>query len=168
MIKQIQNEYTPDVVTPPGDTLQEVIDTTGMTKSELADRIGKTPKFINDIINHYAAITPTTAMELEKVLGTPASFWNNRERRYRESIAHRNERKRLQQEIKWLDAFPTSLMVKVGWIEKHKNKIDQVEALLRFSESPLQQDGKTYGFRRRPFIASQTPLPLNRKPARCG
>ncbi|MDF1590206.1 MAG: helix-turn-helix domain-containing protein [Desulfobacterales bacterium] len=132
MIKQIQNEYTPDVVTPPGDTLQEVIDTTGMTKAELADRIGKTPKFINDIINHYAAITPTTAMELEKVLGTPASFWNNRERRYRESIARQNERKRLQKEIQWLDDFPISPMVKAGWIEKHKNKINQVDALLRF------------------------------------
>ena len=132
MSKQIQNEYAPDVVTPPGDTLQEIIDTIGMTKAELANRIGKTPKFINDIINHHAAITPTTSMELEKVLGTPASFWNNRERRYRESIARRNERKRLQKEIKWLDAFPINLMVKAGWIKKHKNKIDQVEALLRF------------------------------------
>lgn len=132
MSKQIQNEYAPDIVTPPGDTLQEIIETIGMAKAELADRIGKTPKFINDIINHYAAITPTTAMELEKVLGTPASFWNNRERRYRESIARRNERKRLQKEIKWLDTFPINLMVKAGWIEKHTNKIDQVEALLRF------------------------------------
>ncbi len=132
MIKQIQNEYTPDSVTPPGETLQEIIDTIGMTKAELADRIGKTPKFINDIINHHAAITPTTAMELEKVLGTPASFWNNRERRFRESIARRNERKRLQKETKWLDAFPINLMVKAGWIGKHRDKIDQVEALLRF------------------------------------
>ena len=132
MIKQIINEYAPDMVTPPGDTLQEIIDTIGMTKAELADRIGKTPKFINDIINHHAAVTPTTAMELEKVLGTPASFWNNRERRYRESIARRTERKRLQKEIKWLDAFPISLMVKAGLMEKHKNKIDQAEALLRF------------------------------------
>lgn len=132
MIKPIENEYTPDVVTPPGDTLQEIIDTIGMTKAELADRIGKTPKFINDIINHSAAITPTTAMELEKVLGTPASFWNNRERRYRESIARINERKRLKKELKWLDAFPINLMVKNGWIKKHKDKIDQAEALLRF------------------------------------
>jgi addiction module HigA family antidote len=132
MIKPIQNEFVPDVVTPPGDTLQEIIDTIGMTKAELADRIGKTAKFINDIINHHATITPTTAMELEKVLGTPASFWNNRERRYRESIARLNERKRLQKEIKWLDAFPINLMVKAGWIEKYNNNIDQVEALLRF------------------------------------
>ena len=66
MIKSIQNEYTPDIVTPPGDTLQEIIDSMGMKKAELADRIGKTPKFINDIINHSAAITPTTASQCEK------------------------------------------------------------------------------------------------------
>jgi HTH-type transcriptional regulator / antitoxin HigA len=132
MIKPIQNEYAPDIVTPPGDTLQEIIDTIGMTKADLADRIGRTPKFINDIINHHASITPTTAMELEKVLGTPASFWNNRERRFRESIARLNERKRLKKEIKWLDSFPITLMVKAGWIEKNKDKIDQAEALLRF------------------------------------
>lgn len=132
MIKQIQNEYTPDIVTPPGDTLQEIIDTIGMTKAELAIRIGKTPKFINDIINHNAAITPTTSMELEKVLGTPASFWNNRERRYRESIARQKERKRLQKEFKWLDTFPIDLMVKAGWIEKQKDKTEQAESLLRF------------------------------------
>ncbi len=132
MSNRIQNEYVPDVVTPPGDTLQEIIDTIGMTKAELADRIGKTPKFINDIVNHHAAITPTTALQLEKALGTPASFWNNRERRFRESIARRNERKRLQNEIQWLDAFPINLMAKAGWIEKHRDKIDQAEALLCF------------------------------------
>lgn len=132
MIKHTQNEYTPDSVTPPGDTLQEILDTMGMAKAELADRIGKTPKFINDVINHYASITPTTAMELEKVLGTPASFWNNRERRYRESIARKNERKRLQKEVEWLDAFPISVMVQYGWMDKTNSKIDQVEALLRY------------------------------------
>ena len=85
MIDQIQNEYLPDVVTPPGETLQEILDTIGMTKAELSERIGKTPKHVGGIIKHGAPITPATAMELEKAIGTPASFWNNRERRYRES-----------------------------------------------------------------------------------
>jgi addiction module HigA family antidote len=86
MNNQIQNEYLPDLVTPPGETLQDILDTIGMTKTELAARIGKTPKHIGDIIKHGAPITPATAMELEKALGTPASFWNNRERRYRETF----------------------------------------------------------------------------------
>ena len=46
MTKKIQNEYTPDFVTPPGETLQDILNTIGMTKAELAERIGKTPKFM--------------------------------------------------------------------------------------------------------------------------
>ena len=100
MTDRILNEYLPDSVTPPGETLQEIFDAIGMTKAELADRMGKTSKFVIDINKHgVITITPTSAMELEKVLGIPASFWNNRERRYRESLARREERKRLRGEV---------------------------------------------------------------------
>jgi plasmid maintenance system antidote protein VapI len=109
-----------------------MLDTVGMTKTELAERIGKTPKHLVDIIKHGAPITPTTAMELEKALGAPASFWNNRERRYRESLARREERKRLEKEIPNLRRFPVNEMVKAGWITRQKNKVDQIHELLRF------------------------------------
>lgn len=132
MTNRVQNEYQPDVVTPPGQTLQEILDTTGMTKAELAERIGKTPKHVGDIIKHGAPITPATAMELEKALGTPAGFWNNRERRYRESIARLQERNRLRKEVGWLKSLPVSHMIKAGWIKKHKDNVDQVDEVLRF------------------------------------
>lgn len=132
MTDRIQNEYMPDYVTPPGETLQEILDTTGMSKAELAGRIGKTPKTIGEIIKHGAPITPATAMELEKVLGTPASFWNNRERRYRESLARQEERKRLGKETDWLKKLPTREMIKAGWIKRGKDKIEQVDEVLRF------------------------------------
>lgn len=132
MTDPIKNEYRPDFVTPPGDTLQEILDTMGMTKVELADRIGKTQKFVIDIIKHGATITPITAMELEKVLGTPASFWNNRERRYRESVARKEERRKLLDKVEWLKDFPLSKMIKAGWIKRYKDKVDQLNELLRF------------------------------------
>jgi HTH-type transcriptional regulator/antitoxin HigA len=132
MTNHIQNEYIPDYVTPPGETLQDILDTISMTKAELADRIGRTPKFIIDIIKHSATITPTTAMDLEKALGTPASFWNNRERRYRESLAKQEERKRLSNYLGWLKEFPLNEMIKVGWIKRHKDQTDQTNELLRF------------------------------------
>ena len=132
MTDRIQNEYIPDYVTPPGETLQEILDTMGMTKAELAERIGKTPKTVGEIIKHGAPITPATAMELEKVLGTPASFWNNRERRFRESLARQDERKNLIKECGWLKVFPLGEMIQKGWIKKHIDKITQVDELLRF------------------------------------
>ncbi len=132
MAKKIINEYKPDVVTPPGETIQDMLDALGMTKAELADRIGKTPKHIGAIIKHNAQITPVTAMELEKVFGTPASFWNNRERRYRESLARIEEKERLKQEIPWIKTLPVRAMINAGWIEEFKDKTEQARVALQF------------------------------------
>ncbi|MCD6326667.1 helix-turn-helix domain-containing protein [bacterium] len=132
MIEQLGNEFNPDTVTPPGETLQELLETLGMTKAQLALRIGKTPKTIGEIINHCAPITPDTAVALEKALRTPASFWNNRERRYRESLARMAEKERMKQEIGWLRTMPVRAMIKAGWIEEFKDKVEQVSAVLQF------------------------------------
>lgn len=143
MIDRIQNEYMPDFVTPPGETLQEILDTIGMSKAELADRIGKTPKTIGEIIKHGAPITPATAMELEKALGTSASFWNNRERRYRESLARQQERKRLKKEIGWLKNLPVGQMIKAGWIREYNDDVDQVDEVFRFFGVVTSKQWKT-------------------------
>ena len=80
------NEYRPDTVTPPGDTLGETLDVLGMTTPELAECIGETENTIEKIVKYNGPITPSIATKLEKALGTPASFWTNLERNYRESL----------------------------------------------------------------------------------
>lgn len=97
MSNAIQNQYTPDYVSPSGETLQEILEEHGMSQAELAERTGRLKKTINEIINGKAAITPETALQLERVLGIPASFWNNRERQYREALALIEEEKCLQE-----------------------------------------------------------------------
>jgi addiction module HigA family antidote len=143
MIEQLENQYVPDYVTPPGETLQEILDTIGMSKAELANRIGKTPKTIGEIIKHGAPITPTTAIELEKALGTSASFWNNRERRYRESVARQQEQTRLKKEANWLRTLPIREMLKAGWIKKFDNRIEQIDEVLRFFGVASSKQWKT-------------------------
>jgi len=146
MTEKLQNQYAPDYVTPPGETLEEILVSIGMSKAELSDRIGKTPKHVGDIIKHGAPITPQTAMDLEKVLGTPASFWNNRERRYRESLARNEEKERLKNEVGWLRRFPLADMIKAGCINRQESKVAQLEELLRyFGVSSPQQWQKLYG-----------------------
>jgi addiction module HigA family antidote len=83
----MRNEYTPEEVSPPGETLVETLDAIGMRQSELARRAGRPLKTINEIVQGKAAITAETALHLECVLGVPASFWNNREAQYREALA---------------------------------------------------------------------------------
>ncbi len=96
MINTIQNEYMPESVSPPGETLQELLEEKGMTQAELAQRMGRPKKTINEIVKGKAEITPDTSLQLERVLGIPSSFWNNRERAYRESLARKKEEEWLQ------------------------------------------------------------------------
>jgi HTH-type transcriptional regulator/antitoxin HigA len=87
MANMLQNEYYPDSVSSPGETLLETLETRGMSQAELARRLGCPVKLVNEIIRAEAAITPETAQQLEQVLLIPVSFWLSRERRYRESLA---------------------------------------------------------------------------------
>ena len=84
---------------PPGATLQETIDSLGMTQRELALRTGMAPKTINEIINGKAPITPATSVLLERVTGIPARMWNNLESNYREQLALKADRDRLRREL---------------------------------------------------------------------
>ena len=77
----------PNYAIPPGETLRETLGPLGMTQAELAERTGRHKKTINEIITGKAAITAETALLFERVLGISASFWNNLERNYRETLA---------------------------------------------------------------------------------
>ena len=140
MSNPIQNQYAPDVVSPPGETLLEILEDRGMSQAELAERTGRPKKTINEIIKGKAALTPETAIQLERVLGTPASFWNNREQNYRDWLARQEERKALAEYIPWMKKFPLRAMIKMGWIAEHSDPINQLEELLRYLgvASPVQ------------------------------
>ncbi len=128
----IRNEYNPDFVSPPGDSLAEMLESRGMSQAELATRMGRPKKTINEIIHGKAAITPETAIQLEKVLQVPARFWNNREKLYRESIAQQREQENLLEDLNWLKSLPIAKMVEEGWIKKGDDPIEQLSAVLKF------------------------------------
>jgi HTH-type transcriptional regulator / antitoxin HigA len=130
--KTIQNEYQPDHVSPPGDTLAEVLESLNMTQSELAERAGRPLKTINEIIKGKTALTPETALQLEKVLNIRASFWNNREKHYRTFLAAQAEKERLEANLDWLKKIPVKQMMDLGWIPKVKDKIGRLHLLLGF------------------------------------
>jgi len=132
MDRQIQNQYAPDYVSPPGETLLETLEAIGMTQVQLAERTGKSPKTINEIVKGIAPITPETALQFERVLGVPARFWNNRERQYREFLAHHEERKRLENSVEWLEQVPLKAMFNCGWIQGFEDPVDQLREVLRF------------------------------------
>lgn len=127
-----QNEFQPDYISPPGDTLQEVLESLGMTQAELAVRMGRPKKTINEIIQGKAIITPETALQLELSLGAPASFWLNREQQYREALARIQQEEQLQAQEAWVDDYPVEEMCRKGWIPKRATKVEQMRELLSF------------------------------------
>lgn len=132
MVRSMVNEYVPDYVSPPGDTLAEILGSIGMSQTELAKRMGRPIKTVNEIVNGKAAITPETALQLEKVLRVPARFWNNRERLYREFLAKRSERDKLSEDLRWLKEIPVHEMIKKGWIERGADNVEQLSIVLQF------------------------------------
>jgi len=142
MSEQNRNQYRPDEVSAPGETLLETLETIGMSQVELAERTGKSNKTINEIVKGKAAITPDTALQLERVLGIPAGFWNNRERDYHEALARTEETNRLEKLLSWVDRFPIEAMAKRKWIQRPNDKLQQLQELLNFFgvASPEQWD----------------------------
>ncbi len=124
-------DFRPDYAIPPGETLMEVLNSIGMTQRELATRMGRPLKTINEIIKGKAQITAETALQLERVLNVPASFWRNLESDYRETLARIDQRTKLPTG-QWLDSIPVEAMVQRGWIKGHEDKAQQTEEVLRF------------------------------------
>lgn len=127
-----QNQYKPDYVSPPGETLLETLETIGMSQAELAKRMGRPTKTVNEIVQAKAAITNETALQLERVLHIPASFWINGERNYQESLARRAEDRRLKSWVSWLRKIPIHEMMQRGWIPSSSDKTEQVLEALKF------------------------------------
>jgi addiction module HigA family antidote len=87
MTNTIENKYTPDFVSPPGETLAEILKKRKITRTEFASRMKLPKKTINQLIKGKAEITFRTAYKIELALGVPsARFWIERERLYRESL----------------------------------------------------------------------------------
>jgi plasmid maintenance system antidote protein VapI len=77
-------EFTPDYVSPPGETLREVIDDRGISVVDLAEQSGLSCDAVAGVLEGKTAITVQIAKGLARALGVPASFWLRREEMYRE------------------------------------------------------------------------------------
>lgn len=129
---QTRFSYDPDFVSPPGGSLEDLLEEREMTQAELATRTGLSKKTVNEIINGKAAISADSAQKLELALGVPSSFWLSRETQYRDHIAKRDENKRLVDDVGWIEQLPVRELAKRGWIEKTKTPVEKVRQCLGF------------------------------------
>ncbi len=127
--------YRPERVSPPGNTIRDILDEIDMSQAELARRMGRPPNKINKIIQGKKAITADTALELESVLGLPASFWMNREQNYQLALSQLEQLEEQEQACEIAKDFPCAQMARLGWIEKKTSWLEKYQQLLRFFAS---------------------------------
>lgn len=127
-----RERWQPDWSVPPGDVLQEALEERSMTQAELARRMGRPLKTINEIVKAKAAVTPDTAIQLERALGISAQFWNGLETNYRAQIARSKAISELEGHVEWGDRFPLRDLRKHGLVRSGVSKSQVVEDLLKF------------------------------------
>jgi addiction module HigA family antidote len=132
MANDLTSGWQPDWALAPGEILLEALQDRGMTQAELANRMARPPKTINEIIKGKTAITADTAIQLERTLGISAGFWSGLEARYREHVARQAAREQLEANAGWAEGFPLADLVRHGLIRRGRSGAEKVSELLSY------------------------------------
>lgn len=145
---ELDAPFAPDWVSPPGDTIVDLIEERGWTQSELAKRLGYTEKHVSQLLNGKVPLTDEAALRLERVLGSHASFWLAREAKYREHSARIAAAQAKSGWVNWLDELPLKELMASGALPKTridaKHKPGLVDACLRFFGVASPDDWRTH------------------------
>lgn len=127
------NKYNEYLIAP-GETIKELLESNSMSQLDLSYKTGINKKTINEIIKGKAPITPTTALKLEYIFKIPASFFNNLESSYQESLERKKDFDQIQKEEIYLKHIPYNEMSKRNWdwIESTKDPFQKVINLRKF------------------------------------
>lgn len=134
-----EKAYYSDLAIPPGEYLEEIIEDLGMVKDELAIRMNRPASKLSAIFKGEKAITPDTALQLEKVVGVPAHIWTGLESEYRLTLARqelqkdkKEEKKRLKTEASLITKYYYNALANSGVVPRHTIPEKKVEALQKF------------------------------------
>ena len=122
-----------DYAVPPGETLQELLEERGMSQRDLARRAGLSPKHVNKLLHGLVPLSADVAVRLERVTGTPARFWNQREANYRSDLERIRSKQDLSADVMWARDFPVAELVKRDILPAEpSDKVSRLEQLLAF------------------------------------
>ncbi len=129
--------YRPDSALHPGKLLREELNSRGISQREFARQLDRPPQVVNQIIREKKAITPETALGIERVLGIDAQFWVNLQGVHDLVLARMAEDAKLVQDSgHWLQRIPWKAMAKLNWIEDEWRDTARLRAILQFFGVP--------------------------------
>lgn len=113
----------PAVVFPPGDYLLEILNDRGWSQVDFAEILGRSTKFVNEIIKAKTSITPTTAKEIAAATETNAMFWLNLETAYRLHHEQEQPSPRIARHAMLRQKYPVREMVLRRWIQNSSDPV---------------------------------------------
>lgn len=120
-------DFNPDRVSPPGDTIIDLMDEHGLTGEELSKKIGLSALKGEQLLQGGIHLDENLAHRLEQIFEVSKAFWLNREGVYRKYIDQINQ---VNQE--WLKSLPVKDMIEYGWIAKTSSRESRLRNCLKF------------------------------------
>jgi HTH-type transcriptional regulator/antitoxin HigA len=115
-----------------GAYLAIVLQKLDMTQSDLAARTGLSTKHINQVVKHGAAISPSTAAELEFATGVRAELWAALDARHQARLARESTEEKLGNSLDWLSQFDLSELKDRGIVRSASCAAATAAELLRY------------------------------------
>lgn len=142
-------------ISPPGDTMSDLLEERGWSRVDFAKRLGVTPKHVNELLKGRAPIHAEQALLLSRVLGSTPEFWLQREANYRAGLARLESLSTLAKEGDWLKEQPQRWLIEQKALQPRTHKGEQVEQLLHYyGVSSVSAWRQTYDARSIAFRAS--------------
>lgn len=80
------SDFLPDWVSPPGDTIQAVLDDRKIGLEDLGSALGMGHTECVDLLRGNISITPNMAEGLEKLFNVSRTFWLSRQKNYESEL----------------------------------------------------------------------------------
>ncbi|MGL4162407.1 helix-turn-helix transcriptional regulator, partial [Escherichia coli] len=84
----VTQDFQPDWVSPPGDTIIDLMDEHGLSGEELSKRIGLSLIRGQQLLEGKIRLNESLACKLEELFNVSTDFWIKREVAYRQQIGY--------------------------------------------------------------------------------
>lgn len=154
--------FQPDWVSPPGETISDVLRDRNLSMSALASAMRVSSGYVEDLLAGRAPIDRDIAQRLHRTLGASTEFWLTRERQYRADSVRLRPSLVAADNKQWIRTLPVGNMIKFGWIPPARTGAEKIEACLKFFgvpdaltwQSTHQETLRRAAFRTSPSLAS--------------
>ncbi|HDJ9379622.1 TPA: ImmA/IrrE family metallo-endopeptidase [Escherichia coli] len=123
----VTQDFQPDWVSPPGDTIIDLMDEHGLSGEELSKRIGLSLIRGKQLLEGKIRLNESLACKLEELFNVSTDFWIKREVAYRQQIGYLEKVNN-----DWLESLPVRDMMEFGWIPKTTTRESKFQHCLSF------------------------------------